>query len=172
MNLTPEQVAAAEAAGCRFLPVPDHATHRYAMQRKVFRHGGRDVLATRGGGLYETIATLERLIEEGRAVLAARRRVTEAEAPPPAEPVPPPPPGSPRLRRTRLAAPPSLPPMAPSPSPPPVPHAAEATEARTSPAVTGLAPPRRSQQPRSPRWMTAGAERRGRAGVHWSTRMR
>jgi hypothetical protein len=71
LNLTAEQVAAAEAAGCRFVPVPSDGPHRYAMQRKLFRLAAGEMLATRGGGLYETAATLERLIADGMALIAA-----------------------------------------------------------------------------------------------------
>ncbi|MBX9699220.1 MAG: hypothetical protein K2X74_07270, partial [Acetobacteraceae bacterium] len=91
MNLTAEQVAAAEAAGCSFIPAPTGAIHRYAMQRKLFRLDGREMLATRGGGLFETSATLEPLILEGRARLTARAPRVEAlaapagQAPSPAE---------------------------------------------------------------------------------------
>lgn len=163
MNLTQDQVAAAEAAGCQFVPAPDHALHRYTMQRKVFRVSGRNVLATRGGGLFETAATLERLIAEGRALLATRHP-PEPEAAE-AEIASPPAPRSPRLRRTRPLPPaePSLQ-AAPAPAPPPDPAPQEPQPSE--------APPTRRARPPQPRWVTAGAERRGRAGVHWSTRLR
>ncbi len=66
MNLTAEQVAAAEAAGCQFIPAPPDGLHRFAMQRKLFRFDGQEMLATCGGGLYETASTLDRLIAIGR----------------------------------------------------------------------------------------------------------
>ncbi len=37
------------------------------MQRKVFYQGGAPILATRGDGFFETVGTLQQLIEAGRA---------------------------------------------------------------------------------------------------------
>src|SRR6476661_3163340 len=37
------------------------------MQRKVFYQAGAPILATRGDGFFETVGTLQQLIEEGRA---------------------------------------------------------------------------------------------------------
>jgi hypothetical protein len=178
VNLSPEQVAAAEAAGCSFVPAPDHAIHRYTMQRKVFRAAGRAVLATRGGGLFETMATLERLIAQGRELLAARRPPAAEPTAGPVEAEAPPVPRSPRLRRTRpLPQPPAaaVPAEAPAPaSQPPVarPERDEAAPIASARDIQGAPRPRSAQQPRTPRWLTAGAERRGRASVHWSTRLR
>lgn len=209
MHLNAEQVAAAEAAGCTFLPVPEGALHRYAMQRKLFRVAGREMLATRGGGLFETVATLERLIDEGRgrigvpppaqapAVAPARPPVQAAadpmpeeaavspvdaapvepaaaeagspapEDPPPPVPVAAEPPETPRPRTRRPRA--VKPPPAEEPRADAIGPAAGSTETG-DPAVQ--APRRRTRQPEAPRWSTAGATRRGRAGVHWSTRNR
>jgi hypothetical protein len=64
-DLTPDQVADAETVGVSFPPATRSQVQRYAMQRKVFRIGGETVLATRDGALFETAATLERLIAEG-----------------------------------------------------------------------------------------------------------
>src|SRR3712207_8289815 len=49
----------------------------------LFRSGA-EMLATRGGGLYETASTLERLILEGRALLVAQA----PEPAPPPQPAP------------------------------------------------------------------------------------
>ncbi len=63
MDLTPEQVEAAKACGCAFLPATDEQVGRLGMQRRVFRIDGRPFVATRdGGGFFETHATLLPLI--------------------------------------------------------------------------------------------------------------
>ena len=63
MALTQEQVEAAEARGCAFLPATDEQVGRLSMQRRVFRIEGRPFVATRdGGGFFETYATLLPLI--------------------------------------------------------------------------------------------------------------
>lgn len=66
MHLSPEEIAAAEACGVSFLPASDAQVQRLAMQRKVFYRAGAPILATRGDGLFETVGTLQQLIEEGR----------------------------------------------------------------------------------------------------------
>jgi hypothetical protein len=184
LHLTSEQVAAAEAAGCTFLPAPPDAVHRYAMQRKLFHVGEQQVLATRGGGLFETAATLERLIAEGRARLGAVVPAAESAVPEtmPVETAPPEPEATPaepgsadttpeaprvRTRRPRAAKPASVPmpgidAMAPAPG----------DAAQQAAASVVRAPRRRAKQDEAPRWSTAGAARRGRAAVHWSTRNR
>ena len=64
MDLTQEQVEAAKARGCVFLPATDEQAGRLGMQRRVFRIGGRPFVATRdGGGFFETQGTLLPLIE-------------------------------------------------------------------------------------------------------------
>jgi hypothetical protein len=70
VDLTQEQIEAAEACGCAFLPATEAQVARLSMQRRVFTLGGRPFLATRdGGGFHETHATLARLIEgHGRGV--------------------------------------------------------------------------------------------------------
>ena len=45
-----------------------------------------------------------------------------------------------------------------------------AFEPLTAVARVAVAPKRQSSQPTGPRWLTAGATRRGRSAVHWSTR--
>ena len=67
MHLSPEEIAAAEACGVSFLPASDAQVQRLAMQRKVFYQAGAPILATRGDGFFETVGTLQQLIEEGRA---------------------------------------------------------------------------------------------------------
>jgi hypothetical protein len=70
VDLTQEQVEAAKACGCEFLPATEAQVALLSMQRRVFRIGGRPFVATRdGGGFFETQGTLARLIEgHGRGV--------------------------------------------------------------------------------------------------------
>jgi hypothetical protein len=146
LELTSEEVAHAEACGVSFPAATPAQVQRYAMQRKVFRVAGEAVLATRDGALFETAATLARLIAEGerqRRDLASWRAATApvrgAKRPPP----PPPP----------AAARPS-PPTAAPPGPPPVVRRAGGSR----------------RIPAGERWLTAGAVRRGRLAQHWSAR--
>ena len=151
LDLTPDQIADAEACGVSFPTATPAQVQRYAMQKKLFRIGGAAVLATRDGALFETAGTLERLIAEGDR---QRRDLAEWEAAslPPAE-VPAPPPSPP------VAAPPiRLPPTDTAPQP----------DIAPEPRTVRTAKPRRV--PRAERWQTAGAERRGRLAQHWSTR--
>jgi hypothetical protein len=67
LHLSPEDIAAAEACGVSFLPASAAQVQRLAMQRKVFYQAGAPILATRGDGFFETVGTLQQLIEEGRA---------------------------------------------------------------------------------------------------------
>ena len=86
-DLSPDQVADAEAADVAFPPATPAQVQRLSMQKKVFRVGGEPVLATLGGALFETASTLERLITDGNR----RRRVVSVSAPAPApaaEPLP------------------------------------------------------------------------------------
>ena len=63
MDLTREQVEAAEACGCAFSPAAEAQVALLSMQRRVFRIDGRPFVATRdGGGFFETHATLLPLI--------------------------------------------------------------------------------------------------------------
>jgi hypothetical protein len=66
LHLSPEDIAAAEVCGISFLPATAAQVQRLAMQRKVFYRAGEPILATRGDGFYETVGTLQQLIEEGR----------------------------------------------------------------------------------------------------------
>jgi hypothetical protein len=146
-DLTPDQIADAEAAGVSFPAASPDQVQRYAMQQKVFRIDGAPHLATRDGALFETAGTLDRLIAEGER---QRRDLAgwEATAPAPAVEAP----------------------------APPVPSSVPSAE---SPAAADLAPlpvakvaeaPRQRRTPRAERWLTAGAERRGRRAQHWSVR--
>ena len=64
MDLTQEQVEAAAACGCAFVPASEAQVARLSTQRRVFRIDGKPVMATRdGGGFFETHATLARLID-------------------------------------------------------------------------------------------------------------
>jgi hypothetical protein len=64
VDLTREQVEAAKACGCAFLPATEAQVARLSMQRRVFRIDGRPFVATRdGGGFMETHGTLTLLIE-------------------------------------------------------------------------------------------------------------
>ena len=64
MDLTQEQVEAARACGCAFLPATEAQVALLSMQRRVFRVGGSPFVATRdGGGFLETHGTLSLLVE-------------------------------------------------------------------------------------------------------------
>lgn len=168
MTLTDDQIAAAKAAGCSFQPVPPTQLARFAMQRKVFHIAGAPVLATRGGGLFETAATLEGLLVLGRARIGAGPAQAALPAPmPQAAPAPP----RPSRRAARPAAPAAGAPMAEGPVVP-APRSAAPPPGEPGPGPAAAAGTQRDRGSREPRWMTAGAERRGRAAVHWSTRLR
>lgn len=199
LNLTADDIAAAEAVGCIFQPLPPSQLSRFAMQRKIFYVDGKPVLATRGGGLYETAATLTGLLEFGRE----RIRAGLVQMPPPMQDE------TPAIVSEVAPEPPvvlqAL--VAPQPEPEEVakevtapaakPRAVRKIKARSrgirrdfepvlEPEPVDFAPPsnepaplpvtarrtRRTQESREPKWMTAGADRRGRASVHWSTRQR
>jgi hypothetical protein len=83
MRLTQEQVEAAKACGCTFVPASKAEVARLSMQRRIFTLAGKPFVATRdGGGFYETHATLMRLIEtHGRGgIPEAGETVQEAVA--------------------------------------------------------------------------------------------
>lgn len=172
---------AAEACGISFLPASEAHIQRLAMQRKIFYRDGAPILATRGDGFFETVGTLQRLIEEGRQqqhdvtqwMRTAEPAAAAAEPPPSAtEPA-----SHKRQRRKRPAASPRLAeaagqapealseplPTVPEPVPVPLPRTAD----RAAPQAAGM-----PAQERGKRWLVAGAERRGRAAKHWSTRQR
>src|SRR4051794_31580413 len=66
LYLSSEDIAVAETSGVSFIPASAAQVQRLAMQRKIFYRAGEPVLATRGGGFFETAGTLQKLIEEGR----------------------------------------------------------------------------------------------------------
>ena len=184
MQLSPEDIAAAEACGVTFLPATAAQVQRLAMQRKVFYAADQPILATRGDGFYETVGTLQRVIEEGlqqqRDLAAWQQQSGEAAAADPSPPVEEPnlvaeedaesggvphdvPPK--RERQSRRAAPRILPAIQDLPVAEPEPPVL----ADPDQAEVGSVP--RPDQP-GRRWLMAGAARRGRAGKHWSTRQR
>jgi hypothetical protein len=195
LQLNPEDIAAAEACGITFQPAAPAQVQRLAMQRKIFYAAGQPILATRGGGFYETAGTLRRLIEEGlqqQRDLAAWQQseaspatgAVEPDPLPQAEPEPkavedvraeaavatdheeP-------LRATRRRL--QRPLMNADPQPVSSAFAATVTEPEPQP-VAELAKPAGHATIRSPqpgqRWLMAGAMRRGRAAQHWSNRQR
>jgi outer membrane biosynthesis protein TonB len=159
---------------------------RFAMQRRVFQVAGVDMLAVRSDGFFETAGTVEPLIEAGMPAVRARAAMPKpspepvaAEAAPEpemAEPTPEPdmaeplaaepmPAAVPRQKRPRKpkAAPVFF---APEPEPEDEPELAQPAQ-RPLPLLDHKP---RVREDRTPRWLTAGAERRGRAGQHWSAR--
>jgi hypothetical protein len=174
LKLTADQIAAAEECGVSFPPASPAQVQRYAMQRKIFQVGGQAVLATRDGALFETAATLERLIAEG---LRRRRDLSawEATARPVAEP-----PAA--VTEPAVQAPPSAPePRAATTKPKSRPAAKGGAKAATHSRALSLVRPfvgpmpvsERARRPfaqQAERWLTAGAERRGREDKHWSRR--
>ncbi len=196
LQLSPEDIAAAEACGVTFQPATPAQVQRLAMQRKVFYAAGQPILATRGDGFYETAGTLQRLIEEGllqQHDLAAWQQsealpTTGAMEPNPqlqAETEPravedvraevtvavdheaPPRPTRRRRQRPSMSTDPRLaPPAFVAPLTKPQP-VAESVEAEKPVGRATM----RSPQP-GQRWLVAGAVRRGRAAQHWSNRQR
>jgi hypothetical protein len=83
LDLSQEQVEAAKASGCAFVPASEAEVARLSMQRRVFHVDRKPFVATRDrGGFYETHATLARLIEahgHGR-VPGSQETVQEAAA--------------------------------------------------------------------------------------------
>ena len=76
LDLTPDQIADAQACGVSFPAATPDQAQRHAMQKKVFRIGGEPVLATRGGALFEIAGTLEQLIAEGERQRRVNQRRT------------------------------------------------------------------------------------------------
>lgn len=63
MELTHDQVRAAEAAGCTFIPATPEQVARLTMQRRIFMIDGMPHVARRAAaGFYETQGTLATLI--------------------------------------------------------------------------------------------------------------
>lgn len=144
MHLTAEQIIAAQACDITFLPATTAQIHRLAMQRKVFHIADQPVLATRGGGFYETVGTLERLIEDER-----------------------------RQRRDLVARCGAAAPSPAAGTPAPAPLTSEPSRPATLPQHAAAPPARqmvRARPRHGERWRMAGAKRRGRADRHWSVR--
>jgi hypothetical protein len=81
VDLTREQMEAAEACGCAFLPATEAQFARLSMQRRVFRVEGKPFMATRdGGAFHETHAMLAWLIEGHRRGEAPGKPETVHEA--------------------------------------------------------------------------------------------
>ena len=81
MELTPDQVRAAEAAGCTFTPATPDQVARLTMQRRIFTIDGRPHVAQRAGaGFYETQGTLSPLIAAASAGMAPSMPETLQEA--------------------------------------------------------------------------------------------
>jgi hypothetical protein len=75
MELTQQQIEAAQACGCTFIPASEAQVARLSMQRRIFIIGGKPFVAARDDdGFHETHATLARLIE-------AHETQEQAEAP-------------------------------------------------------------------------------------------
>ena len=81
MELTKEQMQAAKACGCTFIPVTEMQVARLSMQRRVFTFNGSPFVATRDdGGFHETHATLTLLIGSPDRAVAAGSRETVQQA--------------------------------------------------------------------------------------------
>jgi hypothetical protein len=173
MHLSPDQVAAAVFVGVGFPRASPDQVQRLSMQRKVFRIGGEAVLATRDGSFFETAATLERLIAKELGARQARA-LAAWEASGSTEPSPAPGP-------TLGAVPPALPEPPAAMAEPLELVVAETPVAAPAPVVPAGAlvagnAARKTASVRKllpgERWLTAGAERRGRTPRHWSARQR
>ena len=82
MDLTKEQIEAAEACGCTFVLASEAQVARLSMQRRVFRIDGRPFVATRdGGGFFETRGTLSLLVEgHGRGGAPGKQETVQEAA--------------------------------------------------------------------------------------------
>lgn len=114
MQLTDEQVKAAEAQGCRFVEATEAQVRQFAMQRRVFQINGKAYLATRADGFYETAGTL---------IASIAKALEQQEAAAPIE--------EPAAEQAEVASPPLDEPEVEEAPPP-----AEASEAAEEPAET------------------------------------
>ena len=82
MDLTEEQVEAAEACGCAFFPATEAQVALLSMQRRVFHVDGKPFMATRdGGGFIETHGTLSLLVgDHGRGAAPAKQETAHEAA--------------------------------------------------------------------------------------------
>jgi hypothetical protein len=82
MDLTQEQVEAAQACGCAFFPASEAQVALLSMQRRIFRIHGSPFVATRdGSGFMQTHGTLSLLIEgHGRGAAPAKQEMVHEAA--------------------------------------------------------------------------------------------
>jgi hypothetical protein len=187
LDLTRDQLAAAEACGCTTVPATDDHVRRLTVQRRIFRIDGRPHLVVRGG-YNETHATLAALLERHRggpphrAAEPSAAAVMAQAAPPDASTSAVAPERHGAEQRHEAAVSPAgvRRPRQPRPSPEARPDAkvigapeaepseAEAMLAEVTPAASSAGPTARvvgrwrARQPKTPRWMVAGKLRRGR----------
>jgi hypothetical protein len=187
LELTRDQLAAAEASGCALVPATDDHVRRLTVQRRIFRIDGKPHLVVRGG-YNETHATLAALLERHRgeaphrATAPSAAAATVKAAPPDASTSGAAPEGHGAEQRHEAAEPVAKVrrPRQPRPRPEARPEVAfiaapeaapaeteEMLAAATATASSGGPKARvagrwRAGQPKTPRWMVAGKLRRGR----------
>lgn len=150
MQLSPEAIAAAEAAGVTFLPATPAQVQRLTMQRRIFYMAGQPTLATRGDGFYETAGTLQHLIEEGLQQQRDLAAWQQGQAPSPAPAAADAGTGTEQPEAAVVAEEPPAPPETPPPETPPVETAAEEAVAQADPPAEREAPPKRARRSRRP----------------------
>lgn len=187
LELTADQLAAASACGCVLTSATDDQVRRLSMQRRIFQIGGLPHVVARDG-FFETHSTLAELIEkyepadldrsdgtdtapnlpqvlapdmEASAAIRAEA-VTAAEREGRAAPL-----AKPRKARTSRPKPPFTTAEAATiatnkAKAPNTDGKSAAFGATPAPAPKARVVRRRAGQPPTPRWMTAGKERRGR----------
>jgi len=200
LHLSPDDIAIAEGCGISFVSASSAQVQRFAMQRKVFYANGKAMLATRGDGLYETVGTLQQLIDVGRRErldlaawqLSGLERSEEHNAPAPVRPegagqrpepqsdapAEPPHPAAdlmqderPRRQERRRRSGATSPERA-AETLADAPQASAASSQAIQPAAPQHAVETVRAAQRGGRWLVAGAARRGRAAKHWSMRQR
>ncbi len=184
MNLTPDEVAAAKALGCRVTDATAEQIQRLTMQRRIFRIDERPVVIQRGTAPLETHGTLSAII--AKRLAAPRSSVDDLPLPRPevasvqrdaqpaslvvepeiAEPEPWPDDAPPvRKRRARKTVPTSeAPPSTSAAIPQAVEHEmlADIDASQDSGIGPSASRQRRAGKQPQPRWITAGKARRGR----------
>ena len=80
MELTPDQIAAARASGCTFLPASDEQVARLTMQRRIFTIDGRPHVATRNDGAVKETHGAVALLIAGQAPAAEETTQEALEA--------------------------------------------------------------------------------------------
>ena len=147
MQLTDEQVKAAEAQGCRFVEATEAQVRQFSMQRRVFQIGDKPYLATRQDGFYETAGTLmarvAEVLKQQEAVPPATEPAAEeaaempqAEAPAAAEEMPEEAASAPPEEATEAVEPAPVEPG--REAPPPVPATTASVIDRPSTVLTAL----------------------------------